>query len=101
MFNAIISGLLGLLATVLQVIVSPINLVITNALPDLSDKIVETSNVISGVFDSITWALGLIPPQVQAILLFIISVEIAKHTIYISTHTLLSVWNVFQKIKFW
>lgn len=101
MFKALFNIILNLVATVIQIIVWPVNTVITNTLPDLSDKILSVSNTFNTVFDSITWALGLMPGSVTATLIFICGVEIAKHTIYISTHTLIKVWNVFQKIKFW
>lgn len=101
MFKALFTGLLNLLASVIQLICWPVNQIISNALPDLSDKILAVTNTLNSVFDSITWALGLIPPLITETLLFILTIEIAKHTIYVSTHTLIKVWNVFQKIKFW
>lgn len=90
-----------MLASVIQIIVWPINSLITSALPDLSSKIEEVTNTLNTVFNSLGWALGLIPEPLLATLTFIIGVEIAKHTIYISSHSLISVWNVLQKIKFW
>lgn len=101
MFKALFTGLLNLLASVIQLICWPVNQIISNALPDLSDKILVVTNTLNSVFDSITWALGLIPPLIIETLLFILTIEIAKHTIFVSTHTLIKVWNVFQKIKFW
>ena len=74
---------------------------IINALPDLSGKILDVTNTLNSVFDSITWALGLVPPLIIETLLFILTIEIAKHTIFVSTHSLIKVWNLFQKIKFW
>lgn len=101
MFKILFNIILNLLATVIQIVVWPINTIISSALPDLSGKILMVTNQLNGIFDSLTWALGLVPPIVIEVLLFIIACEIAKHTIYISTHTLIKVWNVLQKIKFW
>lgn len=101
MFKALFTIILNMIATVIQLVVWPINAVITNTLPDLSNKILQVTNTLNTAFDSMTWALGLIPSSIIETLLFILIVEVAKHTIYISTHTLLKVWNVFQKIKFW
>lgn len=89
------------MATIIQIICLPINAVITSALPDLSSKITQITSTITGVFDNISWALGLIPGVLSETLLFIILIEIAKHTIFVSTHVLIKVWNIFQKIKFW
>lgn len=101
MFKALFNIILNMVASVIQIIVWPINAAITTALPDLSNKILYVTNQLNSVFDSMTWALGLVPSIVVETLLFIVAVEIAKHTIYISTHTLIKVWNVLQKIKFW
>lgn len=101
MIQAIFKFLMNLLATVIQIVVWPINTIITATLPDLSDKIQSVANVFATVFNTITWATGLIPDSIIATVIFILTVEIAKHTIFTSTHTLLKVWNVLQKIKFW
>lgn len=93
--------IINLLATVIQIVIYPINLIITNALPDISNQLLTISSNISSVFSGISWGLGLLPPGILGVLTFIISVEIAKHTIYVSTHTLIKVWNLFQKLKFW
>lgn len=101
MIQAIFRFLMNMLATLIQIIVWPINQVITSTLPDISSKINEVTTGFSSLFGGIGWALGLLPPGILPVLLFILTVEIAKHTIYVSTHTLMKVWTVLQKIKFW
>lgn len=101
MFKALFNIIINLLATLIQIICWPLNATISAALPDISNKILEVSNTFNTLFDSMTWALGLVPPFIIEVLLFILTIEIAKHTIFKSTHMLLKVWNVLQKIKFW
>lgn len=101
MFKALFNIIINLLATLIQIVCLPLNAAIEGALPDLSSKIVEVTDTINSVFNCISWALSLVPPQIISTLLFIITIEIAKHTIYVSTHTLIKVWNLFQKLKFW
>lgn len=101
MFKLIISLVINLVATLVQLIMSPINLLIKNALPDISDKIVQVANGIPQIINYLNYGLGLIPPGVIGVLLFVLTCEIAKHTIFTSTHVLLKVWNIIQKIKFW
>lgn len=101
MFKALFNIILNLLATVIQLICWPINSVIESALPDLSLRITEVTGGIASIFNTITWALGLLPNTLIEILLFIVTVEIAKHTIFKSTHIVIKVWTVLQKIKFW
>lgn len=101
MFKALFKLIINLLASVIQIVVWPINQLIIATMPDLSDKITNVTTTLNSIFNSITWGLGLLPPIVVETLLFITTIEIAKHTIYISTHTLVKVWNILQKIKFW
>lgn len=101
MFKALMNGLLNLLGTVVQIICLPINSLISNLLPDLSSKINEITSLFSSIFDSIVWALGIIPQPVLTALSFIITIEIVKHSIFVGTHLVLKVWGVLQKIKFW
>lgn len=89
------------MATVIQIVTSPLNLIITNALPDFTAKINQVVSGVPTLFSGIYWAVGLLPPSVADVLLFIITVEIAKHTIFTNTHLLIRVWNLLQKIKFW
>jgi len=101
MFKALFNIIINLLATLIQLVCLPINTVISSTMPNLSDKILEVTNVLNTLFDSITWAIGLVPDSIVTTLLFIITIEIAKHTIFLSTHTLIKIWNLFQKLKFW
>lgn len=101
MFQLLFKLILNLLATLLQTLLIIPNAIISNALPDLSSKIVEVTQTITSMVGNITWALGIIPTPVIAALLFIITLEIAKHSIYVLTHMFLKVWEVIQKIKFW
>lgn len=101
MFKALFNIIFNLLASLIQVVCLPLNVVVENALPDFSAKVADITSTFSQIFLNIQWALGLVPAVVVETVLFIISVEIAKHTIYVSTHTLIKVWNLFQKIKFW
>lgn len=101
MIKALFKVIINLMATLIQIVCLPINAIISAALPDLSTKITQITSIITGVFDNISWALGLIPGILSETLLFIILIEIAKHTIFVSTHALIKIWNIFQKIKFW
>lgn len=101
MINAILKGLLNIIATLIQVVTWPLNELITAAIPDISEQINQVTTTFNTIFGGIGWALGFIPSSVLSTLVFILTIEIVKHTIYISTRTLCEVWNIFQKIKFW
>lgn len=101
MIQIIFGTMMNLIATILQIISYPINIVITNTLPSISDKLTSVINVFDTIFNGMAWALGLLPPGLLPVLIFIVTMEIAKHTIFVSTHTLIKVWNLFQRLKFW
>ena len=101
MFKLLFNGLTSILANLLSIICWPINQLITTALPDISEKITYISDNLSSVFSGLTWAISILPPVVVSTLLFILTLEVAKQTIFTSTHALIKVWNLIQKIKFW
>lgn len=101
MFKVLLDILLGLVATIIQIIVWPINTLMTNAFPDLSSTITDITTTLVSVFNGMSWAISGIPTTLKVTLLFMIGIEIAKHTIFRSTHALIKVWTIFQKIKFW
>lgn len=101
MFRILFNIIINLIATVIQIVMTPLNLAISSVLPDLSSKILEITTGIPRLFGGVYWALGILPPAVLSTLIFIIGIEIAKHTIFLSTHTLIKVWNLLQKLKFW
>lgn len=101
MIQLFFNGIISILASLIQIIVYPINAIIVSTLPDLSSKIIEVSNSISSLFVGATWGLGVLPHTLIVTLVFIISVEIAKYSIFISTHIISLILNIIRRIKFW
>lgn len=101
MFAALMNGLINLLATFIQIICTPVNLIVTNALPGVSDFITKASTSIITIVGYMEWAIGIIPPILLEVFSFILLCEVAKHTIFTSSNVLAKVWVVLQKIKFW
>lgn len=101
MFKLLFNGITSILANLLSVICWPINQILENVLPNFSDKLTYITDNLSSVFSGLTWTVSILPPVVVSSLLFILTLEVAKHTIFTSTHALIKVWNLIQKIKFW
>lgn len=105
MIGALISGLfdfiLGLVGTLIQIVSWPVNQLITNAMPDISQGISTVSTGFSTVFGSMTWAISLVPQVLLWTFTFCYGLRLVVSTIGISTRGLIRVWNLFQKIKFW
>lgn len=101
MFKILFNGITSILANILSVVMYFPNQLVSSLIPDLTEKISFITNNLSQVFDGLTWALSILPPVLVSTLLFILTLEVAKHTIFTSTHALIKVWNLMQKIKFW
>lgn len=105
MIGALISALfdfiLGLVGTIIQIIVLPVNLLIQNTMPDIAQGISTVSTGFSTVFSSMTWAISLVPQVLLWTFTFCYGLRLAVSTLGISTRGLIRIWNVFQKIKFW
>lgn len=101
MAKVLLKVLIGALSTIVQIVVLPLNVVISATMPDLTDKISFVTTNIPDYFSGLGYALSWLPSTIVGILVFIISIEIAKYTIYLSVHGLIKVWNLFQKLKFW
>lgn len=105
MIGALISALfdfiLNLVATAIQIVVWPLNQLISSAIPDLAQGLAAVSTGFSTLFSIFDWVLALVPPPLLWTFAFCYGLRLAVTTISISTHTLVKVWNVFQKIKFW
>lgn len=105
MIGALISALfdfmLGLVATIIQLLVAPINALIVAGLPDLAQGLTAVGQGVGTLFSIFNWALDLIPPVLLWTFAFCYGIRLAVTTISISTHTLVKVWNILQKIKFW
>lgn len=105
MIGALISGLfnflLGLLSTVIQIVVTPLNLLISNALPDLAQGLTAVGSGFATLFTLFDWVLSLIPPPLLWVFAFSFTIRLLVTSLSISTHALIKVWNVLQKIKFW
>lgn len=101
MFKILLDMLLGLVATIIQIVCWPVNTLISNFLPDISSAILNITTTLTSVFAGMSWAISGIPVTLKITLLFMLGIEIAKHTIFNNTYMLTRVWTIFQKIKFW
>lgn len=101
MAKALLKVIMNLLATIMQFVTSGVGSLVNSALPDLSSKIIDTVNTIVNFISGLAWVVDIIPPSVRVFLIFVLTLEIASNTIFRSTHALITLYNLFQRIKFW
>lgn len=101
MIKAIINGLLSATTSLINVVCLPIDLLISNAFPDLSSSITTGINSINQLFSYISYALGFLPSSLIQCLIIIFTLQIAKLGLVTAYHGISRVYKVIQKIKFW
>jgi len=105
MIGALLSGLfnliLNLVATVLQIVLIPVNALFNGVFPDLSKNIQDVVKGFSDAMKQLGWVLSVIPQPVKTTLLLILTIEISIFAIMKSTKLTAKLWKLLQKIKFW
>lgn len=105
MIGALLSGLfnliLNMVATVLQVILLPVNALFTSLFPDFSSQIQSVIQGFSDILKNLGWVLSIIPQPVKSALLFIFTIEISLFVVMKSTRLTSKLWKLLQKVKFW
>ena len=99
--SALFTLILTLLATIMQILLLPINALFEGLFPDLTESI---NNVLAGfgtILGNLAWAVSLIPPMLGTALLLILAIEIALIVVLKSTRLTTKLWNLIQRIKVW
>lgn len=71
MIKAIINGVMKLIMSLVTVLTAPIDLIISNALPDLSNALSSFANVLNLIGDTMGWVISLTGISSTAISLII------------------------------
>lgn len=93
--------IINILISLVKVICVPLNLLFTTLMPNVSDKVIELTNQINDLFVGVFWGLGALPNTLIVTLLFILSIEVSRFTIYVSTLSIQWVFRLVKNIKFW
>lgn len=105
MATAIFKVLLKFIASLVGLILTPIDLVISALFPSVNDYISTLIALLANVFSRITpyiyWITHLIPPATFASIQAFIYVSIAIYTATISIHAIIKIFKIIQNIKIW
>ncbi len=93
--------IINILISLVKVICVPLNLLFTTLMPNISDKVLELTSNINDLFVGVFWGLGALPNTLLVTLLFILSIEVARFTIYVSTLSIQWIFRLIKNIKFW
>lgn len=102
MANAIIKALFKLILSFLNIILYPLNTLITQIFPDVSN-VVSTFTTFCNTFltGSLAFFGGFIPPMTKGIVILWLTFLIGYYPGVWLWNATIKVFNVIQKIKFW
>lgn len=102
MLNAILTGLLSFLQQIISLILSPIDALITNILPDLSVYIGSFNQVLTQYVGPVVgWVANMLPPITSNLVIAYVSFVILLGTAIITVHGITLIYSIIQKIKMW
>lgn len=101
MFKILFNMIFSIIGVILGIVLLPINAILVNLFPGISETISTLSLSLSSLFSNFNWALGLVPETLISTILLILGFEIAKHTIYQATYLVIKMWALIQRIKVW
>lgn len=102
MINALLKGILSIITSILNIFLLPINALIENIFPDMSNAIGTFNTFINTyVGGTLSYFFSILPPIFRGILVIWFTFVIAYYSIYYTYIGILKIWNVIQKIKFW
>lgn len=102
MFNAIFKGILSVLGWVLDLVLTPINLLIDNLFPNMASYIeLFTTFITRYVGGILAYFSNFIPPFTKQVILMWLIFLIAYYGIAWGYSLIIKIWNLIQKLKFW
>ena len=105
MAKAIFSVLLKFIGSLFGILLAPIDLLLTNAFPTLSNLVTDFNSkyatLKSYCIPYIKYFINFIPPNTYNALKFYISVLIVVYTISLSVHAIVKVITIIKNVKIW
>lgn len=102
MIKAIINGILNILMKIIDIVLTPLNLLFDNVFPDVSSMI-STFNTFINTYigNSLSFFFSLLPPIFRGLLVLFITFVIAYYGIYYTYVAIKKIFDIIQKIKLW
>lgn len=102
MIKAIINGILNILMKVIDIVLTPLNLLFDNVFPDVGNMISTFSTFVTRyVGGSLSYFFSLLPPIFKGLLITFITFVIAYYGIYYTYLAIKKIFDIIQKIKLW
>lgn len=96
------NGILKMITSVINIFLIPINAIFENIFPDMSNAI-SNFNIFVNTYvgGTLSYFFSILPPIFRNMLTIWFTFVIAYYTIHFTYITIIKVWAIIQKVKFW
>ena len=102
MIKAILNGILKMIMGVLNIVLLPINALIENIFPSMTNALSTFTDFVNNVLGSrLAYFFSILPPILRSLLVIWFTFVLAYYSIYYSYLAIIKIWGIIQKIKFW
>lgn len=102
MIKAIINGILNILMKVIDIVLTPLNLLFDNLFPNVGSMISTFNTFVSDyVGAALSYFFGILPPIFKGLIVSFITFVIAYYGIYYTYIGIKKIFDIIQKIKLW
>ncbi len=102
MINAIFSGLFKLLNSIIDLVLTPLNLLVSNIFPDFSQMVGSfTTAVDTYMGNGLAYFFSMLPGVTRYVVLLYLTLLIGYYTISVNAFAITKIWSLIQKIKVW
>lgn len=102
MINAILNGLLNFIKSIISIILTPIDLLISGLFPNFSSQI-STFNVVVTQYigGGLNYFSSIIPPGTKTLIVIYLTFLLTLFGLSISIHAILRILKIVKNIKMW
>lgn len=102
MIKAIINGILNILMKVIDIVLTPLNLLFDNLFPNVGSMI-STFNtfVTTYIGGTLSYFFSILPPIFRGLLVTFLTFVIAYYGVYYTYLAIKKIFDVIQKVKLW
>ena len=102
MIKALLNGIMKIVTSALDIVLLPVNTLIANIFPDMSNAINTFTNFVSTyIGGTLGYFFSILPPITSSIIILWFTFLITYYGVVWSYSLIVKIWNVIQKIKFW
>lgn len=100
--KVLFTALLNFLVAVCNIFLYPVNTIVSNYFPDVSQIIGRFTSVVNTyIGGGISYFMSILPPYTRTLIIFYISCLIGFYTISVLVHAVIKIIEIIKAIKIW